>query len=327
MRRREFMLMLSGTLTAARGLRAQQQKAMPVIGFLNVTSPGPLAPYLAAFRQGLRETGYVEGQNVRIEYQWAEGNFDRLPALAADLVRRKVDAIASTGAIAPALAAKRATSTIPIVFVIGSDPVTDGLVASLAQPGGNLTGFTLLSGELTPKRLELLSELVPQTGVIALLVNPNNPTTERVVRDVLKATQLKGLQLHAIKVDTESDIDVAFASLAELHAGGLLVGGDPFFDTRREQLVALAARHAVPAIYSGREFAAAGGLISYGTSRAAAYRQAGIYVGRVLKGAKPADLPVQQPTTFELVINLNTAKTLGLTIPPSILARADEVIE
>jgi putative ABC transport system substrate-binding protein len=248
MRRREFMLMLSGTLTAARGLRAQQQKAMPVIGFLNVTSPGPLAPYLAAFRQGLRETGYVEGQNVRIEYQWAEGNFDRLPALAADLVRRKVDAIASTGAIAPALAAKRATSTIPIVFVIGSDPVTDGLVASLAQPGGNLTGFTLLSGELTPKRLELLSELVPQAGVIALLVNPNNPTTERVVRDVLKATQSKGLQLHAIKVDTESEIDVAFASLAELHAGGLLVGGDPFFDTRRGQLVALAARHAVPAI-------------------------------------------------------------------------------
>jgi putative tryptophan/tyrosine transport system substrate-binding protein len=325
-RRREFLLLLGAAMTTAPALRAQQ-RAMPVIGFLNVTSPGPLAPYLAAFRQGLTETGYLEGQNVTIEYRWAEGHFDRLPPLAADLVRRKVDAIASTGAIAPALAAKRATSTIPIVFVIGSDPVTDGLVASLAQPGGNLTGFTLLSGELTPKRLELLSELVPQTGVIALLVNPNNPTTERVVRDVLKATQSKGLQLHAIKVDTESDIDVAFTSLAELHAGGLLVGGDPFFDTRREQLVALAARHAVPAIYSGREFAAAGGLISYGTSRAAAYRQAGIYVGRVLKGAKPADLPVEQPTRFELVVNLKTARALGLTVPPSILSRATEVIE
>jgi putative ABC transport system substrate-binding protein len=326
MRRRELVLLLAGAMTAARSLRAQQN-AMPAIGFLNVTSPGPLAPYLAAFRQGLSETGYVEGQNVAIEYRWAEGHTDRLPALAADLVSRKVDVIASTGGIAPALAAKNATSTIPIVFVIGSDPVADGLVASLARPGGNLTGLTLLGDELTPKRLELLSELVPQTRRIALLVNPNNPEAEPLVSDMQKAAQAKGVQLHIIKVGTEREIDAPFSVLAEVQAGALLVGGNPLFDTQREQLVALAARHAVPAIYSEREFAVAGGLISYGTSRTAAYRQAGIYAGRILKGAKPADLPVQQPTTFELVINLKTAKALGLTVPPSILARADEVIE
>jgi ABC-type uncharacterized transport system substrate-binding protein len=298
-----------------------------VIGFLNPTSSEPLAPYVAAFRRGLSETGYVEGQNVAIEYSWAEGNFDRLPALAADLVRRKVDVIASTGAEAPALAAKNATSTIPIVFIIGNDPVVDGLVTSLARPGSNLTGFTLLGGEIIPKRLELLTELVPGARVIALLVNANDPNGERVIGKVREATHAKGLPLHALKVSTEGEIDAAFASLPELQAGGILVGGDPFFDSRREQLVTLAARHAISAIYSERAFAAAGGLISYGTSRTAAYRDAGIYVGRVLKGAKPADLPVQQPTTFELVVNLKTAKSLGLTVPPSILARADEVIE
>jgi putative ABC transport system substrate-binding protein len=322
MNRRELVLLLGGAITAPRTLRAQQ-KAMPVIGFLNPTSPRPLAPFVAAFRQGLSEAGYAEGQNVVIEYRWAAGHFDRLPALAADLVLRKVDVIASTGDIAPALAAKSATSTIPIVFLIGGDPVGIGLVVSLARPGGNLTGFTLLGGELTPKRLELLSELVPQAGVIVLLMHPDSPATG----NVQEAARAKGVQVHVLKADTESAIDAAFASLAPLHAGALLVGGAPFFDSRREQIVELASRHAVPAIYSAREFAAAGGLISYGTSRAAAYRQVGNYAGRILNGAKPADLPVQQPTTFEPVVNLSTAKELGLTIPPSILARADEVIE
>jgi putative ABC transport system substrate-binding protein len=247
--------------------------------------------------------------------------------LAADLVSRKVDVIASTGGTAPALAAKNATSTIPIIFVIGSDPVVDGLVASLARPGGNLTGFTLLFGELTPKRLELLSELVPQARRIALLVNSNNPEAEPLISDMQKAAQAKSVQLHILKVGTESEIDAAFRALAVVQAEALLVSGNPPFDTQREQLVALASRRAVPAIYSEREFAAAGGLISYGTSRTAAYRQAGIYVGRILKGEKPADLPVQQPTRFELVVNLKTAKALGITVPPSILARADEVIE
>jgi putative ABC transport system substrate-binding protein len=326
MSRRELLLLLGALMTAARALRAQQ-KAMMVIGFFNPTSPGALAPFVAAFRHGLSEAGYVEGQNVAIEYRWAEGHTDRLPALAADLVSRKVDVIASTGGTAPALAAKNATSTIPIVFVIGSDPVVDGLVASLARPGGNLTGFTLLFAELTPKRLELLSELVPQARRIALLVSSNYPEAGPLISDVQKAAQTKGVQLHILKVGTESEIDAAFSALAEVQAEALLVDGNPFFDTQREQLVALASHRAVPAIYSEHEFAAAGGLISYGTSRTAAYRQAGIYVGRILKGEKPADLPVQQPTTFELFVNLKTARELGLTVPPSILVRADEVIE
>jgi putative ABC transport system substrate-binding protein len=326
MKRRELIFLLGGAMTAARSLHAQQ-KAMPVIGFLNVTSPIPLAPFVAAFRQGLRDTGYIEGQNVTIEYHWAEGHFDQLPALAAELVARKVDVIASTGALAPALAVKNATSTIPVVFLIGSDPVAAGLVASLARPAGNLTGFALLGGELRAKRLELLSELVPRARVIALLVSANDPTAERTERDMQDAARTKGVQLQILKVGTPREIDAAFTSLLGVQAGALLVAGDPFFDTQREQLVTLAARHAVAAIYSEREFAAAGGLISYGTSRTAAYRQAGIYTGRILNGAKPADLPVQQPTTFELVVNLKTAKELGLTVPPPILARADEVIE
>jgi len=321
-KRREFLLLLSGAVTAPRALCAQQ-KAMPVIGYLDGTSPGPGAPLVAAFRQGLSEAGYVEGQSVVIEYRWAEGHYDRLPALVADLVGQKVDVIA-TGSVAGIQAAKSATSTIPVVFFGGGDLVALGLVAGLARPGGNLTGFTMMSLELNPKRLELLSELVPQAMVIALLVNPNNPQTEGVVRDVQDASRAKGVQLQILRAGTESEIDAAFATLLQLHADGLVVSSETFFTRRREELVGLAARHAVPAL---REFTASGGLISYGPSVTSSFRQLGIYAGRILKGVKPADLPVQQPTIFELVVNLKTAEALGITVPPSILARADEVID
>jgi putative ABC transport system substrate-binding protein len=323
MRRRDFIILLASAVAWPLAARAQQ-KAMPVIGWLSGGSPGSLH-YVAAFRQGLSETGYVEGQNLAIEYRWAEGHFDRLPELAADLVTRKVDLIAASGPAA--LSAKNATSTIPIVFTGVSDPIGGGLVASLARPGGNLTGFSVINLELQPKRLELLSELVPQARVIALLVNPNNSNAVRFIGDVQEAARAKGVQLPILKANTESEIDAAFATLVELRAGGLIIVGDPFFTGQREQLLALASRHATPTIYAWREDVAAGGLISYGSSFAPIYRQVGIYAGRILNGAKPADLPVQQPTTFELVINLKTAKALGLTFPPSILARADEVIE
>jgi putative tryptophan/tyrosine transport system substrate-binding protein len=320
--RRELMLLLGSAMTAARALRAQQ-KPMPVIGFL-WSSPGPWTPFVAAFREGLSETGYVEGQNVTVEYRWTEDHDDLAPLMAADLVGRKVDVIVTGG---PAVrAAKTATSTIPIVFING-DPVGQGLVASLARPGGNLTGVSILTVEMMPKRLELLSELVSQASVIALLVNPTNSTTENVIRDVQEAARAKGVQLRILKASTENEIDAAFASLVQLHAGALVVGPDGLFNTRRNQLVALASHHAISAIYPWREVVAAGGLISYGPSLTAAGRQMGKYAGKILNGAKPADLPVQQPTTFELVVNLNTAKALGLTIPPSILSRADEVIE
>ena len=313
-------------MTAVRALRAQQ-KAIPVIGFLNGTSPDAAAPFVAAFRQGLNESGYVDGQNAAIEYRFGEGRDDRLPALVADLVGRNVDVIVAAGGAPLALAAKSATSTLPIVFTGVGDPVALGLVASLARPGGNVTGFSLLSVELTPKRLELVSELVPWAGVIGLLVNPNNPQTEGVVRDVQEAARAKRVELPVLKAGVDSEIDAAFASLVQQQVGALVVQADAFFTSRRGKLVALAARKGVPAIYALREFSAAGGLISYGSSLTATYRQAGIYAGRILEGAKPADLPVQQPTTFELVVNLRTAKALGLAVPPSILARADEVIE
>jgi putative ABC transport system substrate-binding protein len=328
MRRRELLVLVAGSLTAAHPLRAQQKAAMPVIGFLGVASPDlpSVALHLRSFWQGLQEEGYFENQNVAAEYRWAENHYDRLPALAAELVRRKVDVIVNEGGPS-AQVAKSATSTIPIVFIVGTDPVADGLVASLARPGGNLTGTTLMATELTPKRLELLSELVPQAGVIALLVNPNNANAEGTIRDVQKAVRAKGVQLTILEAGSESEIDTAFATLVELRAGPLVVSPDAFFTSRREQLVALASRCAVPAIYAVREFAASGGLISYGSSLTAANRLVGIYAGRILKGEKPTDLPVQQPTTFELVINLKTAQALGLTVPPSILARADEIIE
>jgi putative tryptophan/tyrosine transport system substrate-binding protein len=324
-KRRELLVLLGGAMTAPRGARAQQ-KAMPVVGFLGSTSPGPFAQNIAAFRQGLNETGYVEGQNVALEYRWAEDRYDRVPGLAADLVARKVDVIA-TASMPSALAAKDATSTIPIVFETGIDPVEAGLVASFARPGGNLTGVCMLTAALMPKRLEFLSELVPQASVFGLLVNPSPSTAQHMIGEVEEAARAKRLQLPILKAGTESEIDAAFAGLVQLHAGGLAVLPDPFFLSRREQLVALASRYAVPAIYPLREFVASGGLISYAASITAAFHLLGIYAGRVLKGEKPTDLPVQQPTTFELVVNLKTAKALALTVPPSILARADEVIE
>jgi putative tryptophan/tyrosine transport system substrate-binding protein len=323
--RRKFIALVGGAAVVWPLATLAQQKAMPVIGYLSSDSPSTTAPFVAALRQGLSETGYVEGKDVAIEYRWAEGHYDRLPGLAADLVGAKVDVIA-TGGTPSVLAAKSATSTIPIVFGSG-DPVEGGLIASLSQPGGNLTGVSTMNTEMTPKRLELLSELVPHAKVIALLVNPNNAIAERIIPEVQEAARAKGLQLDILKAGTDGEVDAAFATLVQLHAGALVLSGDAFFNNRLDLLAALASRHAVPAIYDWREFPAAGGLISYGPSRTGTWRLMGIYAGRILKGAMPADLPVQQPTTFELVVNLNTAKALGLTVPPSILARADEVIE
>jgi putative tryptophan/tyrosine transport system substrate-binding protein len=325
MRRREFIVLLSSAVAWPLSLRAQQP-AIPVIGFLHGASPEAHVPMMTAFREGLKEAGYVESHNVAIEYRWAEGHYDRLPALADDLVRQQVAEIVTFGTPA-ALAAKMASSTIPIVILVGIDPVQLGLVAGLNRPGGNVTGLAGLTVDVEAKRLEVLHELLPTSAAVALLVNPNNPQNAPETKGVRDAARSLGLQLHVLDASAESEIDAAFEKLIELRAGGLLVSVDGFLISQQDQILALAARHAVPAIYGVREFAVAGGLMSYGLDLADRYRQVGIYAGKILKGAKPADLPVQRTVRVEFVINLKTAKTLGLTFPITLLGRADEVIE
>jgi putative ABC transport system substrate-binding protein len=326
-RRREFITLLGGASVAWPLAARAQQPAMPVVGFLEIQSAKGWDPYVGAFRQGLREAGFVEGRNVTIEYRWAENQDDRLPALAADLVRRQVAVIAVPGGLPAAQAAKALTTTIPIVFQAGADPVRQGLVASLNRPGGNITGFSNITPELAAKRLGLLHELVPNVTIVATLIIPSGLNYEVTRRDLQEAGRALGLQLVFQNVSSDSDIDAAFATLVNQQAGAVLMNDGILFNNRREKLVALAARYRIPAVYTFPEFAAAGGLMSYASSLADAYRQTGIYVGRILKGEKPADLPVLQPTKFELVINMKTAKTLGLTVPASLLAIADEVIE
>ena len=326
MKRREFITLLGG-VAAAWPLTAQAQQPLPVIGFLNSSSPDGYAPMASAFRQGLKETGYVDGHNVAIEYRWAEGRNDRLPSFVADLVQRKVNVIAATTTTA-ALATKAATTTIPIVFETTADPVQLGLVASLNLPGGNVTGVTQTNMEIAPKRLELLHELVPTASVMALLVNPTDPAlAESATKELQEAASILGLKLHVMQASTDRDFDAVFAKLIQLRAGGLVIGSDPFFTSRSQQLAKLTVDHAVPAVYQFREFAVAGGLLSYGAAITDAYRLAGNYTGRVLRGDKPADLPVQQATKVEMIINLKTAKALGLNVPNPLIGRADEVIE
>jgi ABC-type uncharacterized transport system substrate-binding protein len=329
MKRREFITLLGGAAAAWPIAARAQQPAMPVIGFLDVRSPDVMMEdRLRAFREGLKDTGYVERENVAIEYRWADNQVHRLPELAADLVRRQVAVIATTGATAAASAAKAATTTIPIVFLVPEDPVRLGLVASLARPGGNLTGINIFSGELTAKRLELLREMVPGAARIAVLVNPANAkTTETTLRDLAAAARAMGLQIQVLNASTSREIDATFAGLVRERPDALFVGPDPFFNSRRAQLVNLASRHALPATYGLREFVEIGGLMSYGASITDAFRQSGAYAGRILKGAKPAELPVVQASKFELVINASTARMLGLTVPDKLLVAADEVIE
>jgi putative ABC transport system substrate-binding protein len=326
-RRRDFITLLGGAAVATSPLAASaQQAALPVVGFLNAASPDTNADRLRRFHQGLKDTGYVEGENVAIEYRWAQGQLDRLPALAAELVRRQVAVIAAFGDIA-AVAAKAATTAIPIVFGVSENPVKAGLVASLNRPGSNATGINFLGAELGSKQLGLLHELVPAAVRVGLLVNPRVPQTETVTRDVAAAASAIGLQIDVVEASESREIEAAFRTLVRNRADALVIGADPFFANRRLQLATLATRHAIPAIFNIREYAEAGGLMSYGTSLIETYRQVGIYTGKILKGAKPADLPVEQSSKFELIINLPTARALGLEVPPTLLARADEVIE
>jgi putative tryptophan/tyrosine transport system substrate-binding protein len=326
--RREFITLLGGGAAAAWPLAAQaQQAALPVVGFLSGRSPGEAASALGAFREGLGEIGYFEGNNVTIEYRWAEGRYDRLPALAAELVGRQVAVIAATGGEASGLAAKAATATIPIVFTMGGDPVELGLVFSLNKPGGNVTGVTFIVGDIATKRLGLLRQLLPNATTITMLINPNYPATSAEVRDVQAGARSLGLQINLLNASTSREIDAALATFVSKRPDALFVGGDPFLLGQRDQIVSLAARHGVPTTYPQREYVDAGGLMSYGTSVPNGYRQAGVYTGRILRGARPSELPVLQPTKLELAINLKTAKALGLDISPNLLAIADEVIE
>jgi putative tryptophan/tyrosine transport system substrate-binding protein len=327
MTRREFITLLGGVAAAWPVATQGQQPAMPVVGFLSGASPNEFAHLAAAFRQGLNDAGFGDGRNAAIEYRWADGDYERLPALAAELVRQPVDVLVTSGGTPSLRAASAATKTIPVVFVAGNDPVKLGLVASLSRPGGNLTGVYLLTTALVPKRLGLLREIVTTAPFVALLVNPANPSTQAQVDDIQQAARSINLPIHIVRARTGQELDAAFAELTERRAGALLVAADPFFNSRREYIVALAARHAIPAMYEWREFALAGGLMTYGPSLVDGYRQAGTYVGRVLKGENPADLPVTQAAKFELVINLKTAATLGLTVPNSMQLLADEVIE
>ena len=327
MKRRAFITAVSSVAVAWPVIGTAQQAAMPVIGFLDSRSPDAFADSLRSFRQGLKETGYVERESVTIEYRWADNQIDRLPALVADLVRRQVAAIVTTGGAPVVLAAKAATTTIPIVFNVSEDPVRLGLVGSLGRPGGNATGINFLSGELTAKRLELLRELVPAATRVAVLVNPNGAATETTLRDVEPAARAMALQIQVLNASSSREIDAAFATFLREKPNALFVGLDGFFTSRRVQLTQLTAHHSVPAIYSGRNYAEAGGLVSYGSNNVDAWRQVGVYTGRVLKGTKPADLPVLQASKFELVINAQTARMLGLTVPTSLLSIADEVIE
>jgi putative ABC transport system substrate-binding protein len=327
MRRREFVTLLGGAAFGWPLAARAQQPAMPVIGFLSMRSPEDIPQLLAAFRRGLAENGYVEGQNVTIEYRWALGQYDRLPTLAAELAGRPVVAFVTAGGEPAALAAKAATSTIPIAFVIGGDPVKLGLAASYNRPGGNATGISILTSTLDPKRLGLLHQLVPQAATVGVLLNPNFPGFEGQLKDVQEAARAIGLQIFDLRASDDREVEAVFETVAQQRILALAVCADPFFDTRRDKLVALAARHAVPAMYHFREYAAAGGLMSYGIDLSEVWRQVGGYAGRILKGAKPADLPVIQPTKFEFVINLKTAKALGLAIPAGLLSFADEVIE
>jgi putative tryptophan/tyrosine transport system substrate-binding protein len=324
-KRRKFIMLLGGAAAAWPLVARAQQPAMPVIGYLSAVSPGPFAPNLAAFRRGLSQTGFIEGQNVAIEYRWAEGHYDRLAVLANELVRRRVDVIVAAGG--SGAVAKAATATIPIVTLSGGDPVEEGLVASLNRPGGNVTGVALFANSLGPKRFELLRELVPTAKLIAVMANPTNPPGNADRRDVETAAHAGGQRIVVLEASVERDFEPAFTAMVQQGADALLVMADPFFNNRREQLVALVARHAVPAVYEWREFAEAGGLMSYGSSITEAHRQTGLYTGQILKGTKPADLPFQRAVKIELVINLRTAKTLDLTFPITLLARADEVIE